>query len=672
MKLIGFHIQMYRSVLDSGWIEVNPLTVLVGKNESGKTSLLKALHKFNPYKPEQYLMAQEWPRGHRKERSDSQVVCATRFELTNDEIQVLSTLTDQKITKNTIEVTRDYEGRLESIFPDGLFPDKLHPNDIDTICGTLPQVQEPVSDVFRAQVMECQEEAKRLAHEGRFAELLNLGGLHDAKLKATFSPAEMQPHHQNENNYISQYLSKLQEISNNLSSAPSIQKKAHEYVVKNLPTFVYMADYRAFTGSALLDQVKQRKDQNKLTEEDKTLLTIMELSGLNLEDECKKVTLADREQRQYDLDDAAKTLTKEISDRWRQKKYEVEFRADGNHFFTMVQDDPNVGLIRLEERSKGFQWFFSFDLMLMYESKGTFKNCVILLDEPGLHLHPDAQRDLLVRMENYAKGNTLIYTTHLPFMIDLRKPERIRVLSETNVGTKVTDDLMQTQPEAKFTLQAALGMSGSTSYLMAQRNTVVEGVNDFWIVTELSNLFIRSGLDGLPDDIFITAAGGASEAAYIATLMIGQKLDVVVLLDSDRAGDEAKDSLVKKWLTRYQSSQAQVLSLGSAAGERDQEFSIEDLFTDAFYLENVKKIYKKELAAADVQDIELKGKDQICKRVERFFESHGIKFNKGSVAKEIRTVLSRMKSLEELPKETQERGKKLIKTVTDSFPKGEN
>ena len=33
-----------KAIRDSGWIKVNPLTVLVGKNESGKTSLLRALH----------------------------------------------------------------------------------------------------------------------------------------------------------------------------------------------------------------------------------------------------------------------------------------------------------------------------------------------------------------------------------------------------------------------------------------------------------------------------------------------------------------------------------------------------------------------------------------------------------------------------------------------------
>lgn len=35
MQLTEFRVQMYKCVIDSGWVEVEPLTVLVGKNESG-------------------------------------------------------------------------------------------------------------------------------------------------------------------------------------------------------------------------------------------------------------------------------------------------------------------------------------------------------------------------------------------------------------------------------------------------------------------------------------------------------------------------------------------------------------------------------------------------------------------------------------------------------------
>ncbi len=323
-------------------------------------------------------------------------------------------------------------------------------------------------------------------------------------LQEAMSLADQIPHRQNEQSYLDDYLTKIDHISSSLSDEPSIQKRAKEYVAKCIPTFIYMTDYKAFTGSAQLDQIKSRKDLNQPTEEDKTLLMIMGLSGLDLNEEVRKGAEADREQRQYDLDDASATLTSDISDRWRQKKYEVQFRADGHHFYTFVKDERDPALIRLEERSKGFQWFFSFDLMFMHESDGTFKGCIILLDEPGLHLHPDAQRDLLARLRAYAEDNTLIYTTHLPFMIDLQRPGDVRVLSETADGPVVTEDLTLGQPEARFVLQSALGMSGSTSYLVAQRNLVVEGVDDFWILTELSRLLRASGLPHLPDDVHIT------------------------------------------------------------------------------------------------------------------------------------------------------------------------
>jgi predicted ATP-dependent endonuclease of OLD family len=671
MNLKAFRVYMYRCILDSGWIDVSPLTVIVGKNEAGKTTLLRALHKFNPFSPESYSMDSEWPRGHRKKRTDTQVVCAARFELSEEEKAELGRITDQSIAElSDLEITKDYAGRFEVQFPSDLFPDRLHPNNIDQICSSLPSVEEPVADIFRQKTIELAIEARRLAHEGRFSELQQLGSEQIPSLQQVMTPPEEQGIHlEHEQEYITQYQAKLDQVAQTLLVTPSIHNKAHEYVVKAMPTFVYMSDYQAFHGSAQLDQVKQRKDRNQLTGEDKTLLTIMELSGLDLESEVTKGQQPDREQRQYDLDDASATLTNEISDRWKQRRYEVQFRTDGQLFFTFVKDEHDPSLIRLEERSKGFQWFFSFDLMLMYESKGTFKGCVILLDEPGLHLHPDAQRDLLIRLEEYAKENTLIYTTHLPFMIDLRKPERIRVLNEvTGGGVVVSDDLTQSQPECKFVLQAALGMSGSTSYLVAERNLIVEGVDDFWILTELSRLLKRSGEPSLPEDLFITPAGGASEAAYVATFMIGQKLKVGVLLDSDKTGEDARDKLVKKWLTKYQSSPAHVISLGECVGTDGKEFSVEDLFPDGYYLERVNRVYQRQLSASGSQSLEINGDGQLCKRVERAMEKCNIKFNKGSVAKTIRAELAGMNEATDLPEQTRTMAKKLFERILKIFP----
>lgn len=667
MEMTAFRVQMFKNVADSGWVDVGKLNVLVGKNEAGKTSTLRALHKFNPHSPDPYDIAREWPRGRRRERTEGQVVCSVKFRLAPNEVGELGEIAATTLTSDEVVVMKDYGGRFEVEFPDGLFSDKLHPNDIDAICNGLPEPAEQVGEDFRAAAQRCRAEARRLAHEGRFADLAAIRDQSVQELQTAYSPGHPQPQHSHESNFVDVFAQKLQEVATKLSSAPSMHQRAHEFVVGRLPTFIYMDEYRAFQGSAYLDQVKQRVDASRATDDDKSLLMIMRLAGLSLNDEFQKAQAQDREQRQYDLDDAAASLTREIEDRWRQRKYQVQFRADGHAFYTMVEDEHRTGLIRLDERSKGFQWFFSFDLMFMHESAGTFSGCVLLLDEPGLHLHPEAQRDLLRRLEAYSEDNTLIYSTHLPFMIDLRHPDRIKVISETAQGAVVTDDLSSSQPEAKLTLQAALGMSGRTSYLVASRNLVVEGVDDFWIVTELSNLLLRSGGEGLPEDLHVTAAGGASEAAYIATLMIGQDLDVVVLLDSDGSGEQAASKLVKNWLTRYRSSRAEVLMLGEAVGSTDP-VAIEDLFPDTFYIELVQEVYGRQLAVAGVTKLTLPKGGMLVKRVERAFSDVGLVYNKGAVAKRLRMRLSRMKSADDLPTGTREKAEALLRAIREAMP----
>jgi predicted ATP-dependent endonuclease of OLD family len=49
MKLKSVNVRMYRNILDSGDVGIQPdATCLVGKNESGKTAFLQALWRLNP------------------------------------------------------------------------------------------------------------------------------------------------------------------------------------------------------------------------------------------------------------------------------------------------------------------------------------------------------------------------------------------------------------------------------------------------------------------------------------------------------------------------------------------------------------------------------------------------------------------------------------------------
>lgn len=219
-----------------------------------------------------------------------------------------------------------------------------------------------------------------------------------------------------------------------------------------------------------------------------------------------------------------------------------------------------------------------------------------------------------------------------------------------------------------MTLQAALGMTANQHYLVSPKNLVVEGVNDFWIITELSNLFERSEQLGLPDDVCLTAAGGASEVVYMATFMIGQDLEVVALFDSDKEGKSQEEKLRTKWLTLYKERKSATLLLGNAIGE-NRETAIEDIFTEDYYISKVQESHKQKLKENGINEIKLLPGELLKDRVARTLQQHGVQFNQGSVAKLIRKDLAKKKKVGELGEYTLDKANKLLTSIREAFSK---
>ena len=175
MELIDFRVSMFKGIIDSGWVKLEPLTVLVGKNESGKTSLLKALHKLNPYTPEPYEMSKEWPRGRRRDRSKEHIVCRARFRLSDQEKSDIIQIAEQETFPDVVEVSRNYEGTIGGRTSEKKF---FRINSIQTMLMRLVisyQISKKIfNPEFKQRADEYINEAKRLAHEGRFTELQDL------------------------------------------------------------------------------------------------------------------------------------------------------------------------------------------------------------------------------------------------------------------------------------------------------------------------------------------------------------------------------------------------------------------------------------------------------------------------------------------------------------------
>ena len=99
---------------------------------------------------------------------------------------------------------------------------------------------------------------------------------------------------------------------------------------------------------------------------------------------------------------------------------------------TRIYNTRHRATVNFDERSTGFIWFFSFLIWFSQVKKNYGENIFLLLDEPGLSLHPRAQKDLLRYINEKLRPNhQVIYTAHSPFMIDIDHIFSLRTVEDT-------------------------------------------------------------------------------------------------------------------------------------------------------------------------------------------------------------------------------------------------
>src|SRR5262249_48995364 len=152
-----------------------------------------------------------------------------------------------------------------------------------------------------------------------------------------------------------------------------------------------------------------------------------------------------------------------------------------------------------EGRSTGLQWFLSFYLIFLVESSDSHEDSILLLDEPGLSLHPIAQKDLSAFFESLSETNQLIYTTHSPFLVDSDRLDRVKAVYIDESGTtKVSANLRAAdsdpaQSQSIYPVHAALGLSVSDTLLQGCQCVIVEGTSDQIYLSAIKIYLIGEG-----------------------------------------------------------------------------------------------------------------------------------------------------------------------------------
>ena len=92
MKLVRARVTDFKSIDDSGWVDIDDVTCMVGKNESGKTGFLDALKRLNPVDGHEQFALKDYPRKgyvkYKRRHEESPAIAITAvFQLSDDELE---------------------------------------------------------------------------------------------------------------------------------------------------------------------------------------------------------------------------------------------------------------------------------------------------------------------------------------------------------------------------------------------------------------------------------------------------------------------------------------------------------------------------------------------------------------------------------------------------------
>lgn len=110
MQLKTFRIKNFRSIKDSGEIDVSRITALLGRNESGKSNLLRGLYRLNPLEGFKALnKVKDFPRDKNLEEcTDDTEVVNTTWLLDEDDKEALLEILPRATSVTKITIGRRY------------------------------------------------------------------------------------------------------------------------------------------------------------------------------------------------------------------------------------------------------------------------------------------------------------------------------------------------------------------------------------------------------------------------------------------------------------------------------------------------------------------------------------------------------------------------------------
>ena len=564
MKLTGVTVYKYKSYDQQQSFPVDDdITIIVGKNESGKTAILEAIAKTNYFSDDgdfKFNPTHDYPRKEKKKYDKSGEIgkaISCTYLLEQEEIsEIEKYLGCGVVSKWEFTVTTKYDNTRTVTHPE------VDINKFLEFIGNKYNLSSENLDIFKTltskeEILDAIDGHKSEEDDPE-KEKLSKVLIH---IKVNYFTDL------NWDNWLAAYLWQI-------------------HFKPIMPKFMYFDEYYELPSRIDLATISE-----STTQDTKTAKALLELADVNLDDLKSPDSYEDFK---AELEATSIGITQHIFKYWKNNtglrvQFDIENKENRNYPNTIekylnirVWSDKHHISLPLSNRSKGFNWFFSFIVWFSRIQEDKSNQYILLLDEPGLNLHAAAQADLLNFLDDLSKEYQIIYTTHSPFMVPHNSLERVRTVYESKNGTTIKDAIEEKDSDTLFPLQAALGYDIAQNLFINKNNLLVEGVSDLIYLTMMSSILEESGLQGIRDDITIVPVGGLDKVTSFISLLKGQNLNIVCALDTftDQKGKARLNSLIDQKIVKDKN----ILFFNEFSRNVGNIADLEDLFSIEEYL----------------------------------------------------------------------------------------
>ena len=273
----------------------------------------------------------------------------------------------------------------------------------------------------------------------------------------------------------------------------------------------------------------------------------------------------------------------------------ANFSTSKKHFEIKITDTDGT-TYSVDERSKGALWYLSFLMKTEFRRKKMRKDFgkpIFLIDEPASNLHSTAQANMIQDFKKLVEDTSVIYTTHSQYLISLENIKHTYVIRRVKgiVSATLWADFIRENPSLVSHYQPLanlLQLIPNNFDVPWEKAVITEGPSD----KNVLELMFRALRRASPT--FVVYPGtGAHNLDTLISLNIGWHADFRVILDSDTPGLKAQ----KKYISNFQLDDQTVLVLPEENAKIESYFTAkerEKLHEMAFGQEKLGPVTKNE------------------------------------------------------------------------------